>query len=292
VSALASAHAKGLTHRDIKPENVMRRIDGQLKILDFGLARLQQGAEVTPRLTEPGTIVGTPAYMAPEQLNGGDVDARADVFALGILLYELATGTHPFEASTPLATIARVLESEPRPVETVRPDVPEALARAIGRALRKAPRERFASAGEMLDALSRAQSHSSGVSAWWRTHQTTVLGLYFLAAVVGWQLKEWQPGIGTRLFMVVSIAATVGGVFRGHLLFTERMNQRSFAAERRRAEPVTLVVDLVIALALTVDGFMVQARPLPAVLTIALAVGIALARLLLERSTAAAAFGE
>jgi serine/threonine protein kinase len=291
-SALASAHANGLTHRDIKPENVMRRVDGQLKILDFGLARLQQDADVAPRITQPGTIVGTPAYMAPEQLNGGDVDARADVFALGILLYELATGTHPFEASTPLATIARVLESEPRPIETVRPDVPEALARAIGRALRKAPRERFASAGEMFEALSRAPSHSSGVSAWWRTHQTTVLGLYFLAAAVGWQLKEWQPGIGTRLFMVLSIAATVGGVFRGHLLFTERMNQRSFAVERRRAEPVTLVVDLVIALALAVDGFLLQARPLPSVLTIALAVGIALARLLLERSTAAAAFGE
>jgi len=264
-SALASAHAKGLAHRDIKPENVMRRVDGQLKILDFGLARLP-AAEVAPRITQPGALVGTPAYMAPEQLNGGDVDARADVFALGVLLYELATGSHPFEAPTPLGTIARVLESEPRPVEAVRPEVPDALARAIGRALRKAPSDRFSSAGEIADALSVAQPHSSGVSAWWRTHQSAVLGLYFVAAAVAWQLKEWQPGIATRLFTLVGVAATVGGVFRGHLLFTERMNRRSFVTERRRADPVTLVVDLVIALAL--------------------------ARLLLERSTAAAAFGD
>jgi hypothetical protein len=291
-SALGSAHAKGLTHRDIKPENVMRRVDGQLKILDFGLARLPQAGEVAPRLTQTGALVGTPAYMAPEQLNGEVVDARADVFALGVLLYELATGQHPFEAPTPLGTIARVLESEPRPIETVRPEVPDALARAIARALRKAPAQRFLSAGELLDALSAARPHSSGVSAWWRTHQTAVLGLYFVAAAVAWQLKEWQPGVGTPLFTVVGVAATIGGVFRGHLLFTERMNRRSLAAERRRADPVTLIVDLIIALALAVDGLLLPARPLAAVLTIGLAVGLALARLLLERSTAAAAFGE
>jgi hypothetical protein len=291
-SALGSAHAKGLTHRDIKPENVMRGVDGRLKILDFGLARLQQGGEAAPRLTQTGAIVGTPAYMAPEQLNGGVVDARADVFALGVLLYELAAGEHPFEAPTPLGMIARVLESEPRPIDAVRPDVPAALARVIARALRKAPAERFPSAGGMLDALAVAQPHSSGVSAWWRTHQTTAVGLYFVAAAVAWQLKEWQPGVGTPLFTVVGVAATIGGVFRGHLLFIERMNRRSFAAERRRADPVTLVVDLIIALALAIDGVMVQARPLAAVLTIALAIGLALARLLLERSTAAAAFGD
>jgi hypothetical protein len=291
-SALASAHAKGLTHRDIKPENVMRRVDGQLKILDFGLARLPQADEVAPHLTQTDTIVGTPAYMAPEQLNGGIVDLRADVFALGVLLYELATGSHPFEAPTPLGMIARILEAEPRPIDAVRPDTPDAVARTIARALRKVPAERFPSAGEMHEALSGSQPHASGVSAWWRTHQTTVLGLYFVAAAVAWQLKEWQPGVGTPLFTVVGVAATVGGVFRGHLLFTERMNRRSFAAERRRADPITLIVDLIIALALAVDGLMLQKRPLAAVLTIGLAVGFALTRLLLERSTAAAAFGE
>jgi hypothetical protein len=175
--------------------------------------------------------------------------------------------------------------------------VPDAVARAVARALRKASAERFPNAGEMLAALSNAEPASAaplspGVSAWWRTHQMTVLGLYFVAAAVGWQLKEWQPGVATQLFMTVGVAGTIGGVFRGHLLFTERMNRRSFAAERRRANLVTLIVDLIIALTLAFDGFLLQGRPLAAVLTIALGVGIALARLLLERSTATAAFGE
>jgi len=273
------------------------RDDGLVKVLDFGLARRfpAAGGRAAAResgATDPGTRVGTLLYMSPEQARAEPTGPASDVFALGVLLYELATGSHPFEAPTPLGTIARVLESEPRPVESVRADVPDALARAIGRALRKAPSERFSSAGEMLQALSGAQPSSSGVSAWWRTHQMTVLGLYFVAAAVAWQLKEWQPGIATRLFTLVGVAATVGGVFRGHLLFTERMNRRSFAAERRRANPVTLVVDLVIALALAVDGLTLEARPLATVLTIALGVSVALARLLLERSTAAAAFGD
>jgi hypothetical protein len=162
----------------------------------------------------------------------------------------------------------------------------------IGRCLRKAPAERFASAADIAAVLSEAQPAANQVSAWWRTHQMTAIGLYFVAAAVAWQLKEWQPGTGTQLFTLVGVAATVGGVFRGHLLFTEQMNRPSLAAERKRANPVTLVVDLAIALALAVDGVLLQSRPLASVLTIALGVGIALARLLLERSTAAAAFGE
>jgi hypothetical protein len=127
---------------------------------------------------------------------------------------------------------------------------------------------------------------------WWRTHQIAAIALYFLASSVAWQAKEWQPGSTTVLFMLIGTAAAVGGVFRGHLLFTERMNGASFAGERRRGEPVTLAVDLVIALALVADGLSLSARPVAAVLTIALAVGIALARLLVERSTTSAAFGD
>src|SRR4029079_14401061 len=98
---LASAHEKGIVHRDLKPENVMRGADGRLKILDFGLARATLNtADGGPRITQPGMLIGTPAYMAPEQINGLPVDARADVFALGVLLYEYACGTHPFAATT------------------------------------------------------------------------------------------------------------------------------------------------------------------------------------------------
>jgi serine/threonine protein kinase len=132
--ALASAHAKGIVHRDLKPENVMRGHDGRLKILDFGLARIGGGADGAPRITQPGMLIGTPAYMAPEQVNGLPVDARADVFAFGVLLYEYACGTHPFAASTTLATVARVLESDARPLD-VRADVSPRLAELIARCL-------------------------------------------------------------------------------------------------------------------------------------------------------------
>lgn len=298
-SALASAHAKGITHRDLKPENVMRTREGRLKVLDFGLALVDDTATFgetspPPRMTQPGAFVGTPAYMAPEQLNGGLIDARTDVFAVGVLLYEYATGVHPFEAATPLALAARILEGNPQPIEDYRPDLAPALARFVARCLRKPAAERFASAGEMADALAQPviAAPARKISTWWRTHQFAVIALYLIAAGLAWQVKEWHHGPAALLFLLVGVAATVGGVFRGHLLFTERMNQASFDAERRRASPITLIMDVLIALALTVDGLMIAPdRSLAAVLTIALAVGIFLARLVVERSTARGAFG-
>jgi eukaryotic-like serine/threonine-protein kinase len=297
-AALASAHARGITHRDLKPENVMRATDGRVKILDFGLALFDPSAATSvpvSQLTQPGTVVGTPAYMAPEQLNGGVADPRTDVFSFGVLLYEYATGVHPFEAPTPLARVARVLESEPIPLQRVRGGVPGSFALVVDRAMRKSPADRFASAADIVVALAREDVSAQGGHAtiWWRTHQTAAIGLYFLASALAWQIKEWQHGTSDWLFLFVGVAATIAGVFRGHLLFIERMNRGSLATERRRAEPVTFVMDVLIALALGVNGLtMTGARPLAAVLTIALAVGIALGRLVVERSTTSAAFGE
>jgi hypothetical protein len=293
-SALAHAHSRGVTHRDLKPENIMRGADGRLKILDFGLAVIEApGSGLDTRVTQTGAIAGTPAYMAPEQINGGSRDPRVDVFAYGVLMYEYACGTHPFAAATPLATVARILESEAAPLADRRPELPTVLVSMIQRCLQKQPTERFGSAGEVLDALDRGevQPRAAGIIGWWRAHQFIAIALYFLGCFAAWQIKEWSPGPATVAFVVASIAATVAGVFRGHLLFTERINRGGFAAERRKAMPVTLATDLTLAAALTVSGLLISSvQPLTGALTIALGVGVTLARLVVEPATTAAAF--
>jgi Protein kinase domain len=288
--ALAHAHEKGVTHRDLKPENIMRTRGGRLKILDFGLARMESAAgAATAYATQPGTLIGTPAYMAPEQLNGRPADPRSDVFVFGVILYEYASGTHPFRATTPLALAGRILESAADPIESHRRDLPSVVVDVIERCLCKSPADRFASASEIVRELSRTKFDNRRLTAWWRAHQLIVLAMYFIACTLGWQIKEWQPGITMGLFVLMCVVATVAGVVRGHLLFTERMNTSRFAAEHRRLSPVLLGTDLLLGAAMAGDGLLLTTiRPVAGVLTTALGVGIALTRLVVEPSTTSA----
>ncbi len=138
---LAVAHEAGVVHRDITAENVMIGPRGQVKILDFGLAKLREAAATkdndATRLTKVGTIMGTVTHMSPEQALGSDVDFRTDIFSFGVMLYEMATGRLPFEASTVQATLARILNQEPKPVEELNPTIPPDLARIIHECLSK-----------------------------------------------------------------------------------------------------------------------------------------------------------
>jgi serine/threonine-protein kinase len=304
-AALASAHSCGLVHRDLKPENIMRTSDGRLKILDFGLARFDTYREAGAsrasgagaHVTQPGTTIGTPAYMAPEQINGGAVDARADIFAFGIVLYEYACGTHPFEGSTPLAIVARVLDSDARPLASRCPDLSPGLAEVVGRCLKKSPADRYASASELTAALEAVTALSPGQSrhaTWWAIHQVAVSLLYLAAATLAWQIKEWvETPLTVSLFLALGAGCTIGCVLRGHLVFTERINRGHLAAERRRTRRATLVLDLLVAAVLFVDAIIVShLRALPAVFAISLALGIAVAALVLEPATTLAAFGD
>src|SRR5262249_35977915 len=147
-------HAQGVVHRDLKPDNAIRTPAGVVKVLDFGIARIEDLSSSS--LTGAGEIAGTVAYMAPEQIRGGDADFRSDLFAFGVLLYELATGSNPFGAGTRTATAARVIELTPPPLQTVmaaRGPVAEALDRLVARCLRKDPAQRFKSTPELVTAV-------------------------------------------------------------------------------------------------------------------------------------------
>ncbi len=163
--ALAAAHEGNILHRDLKPENVIRVQgtgidDAGIKIVDFGLARFgdpEAGAASATQLTAPGAMMGTPGYMAPEQIRGEPVDFRADVFAFGVLLFELATGSHPFTSATPVSTVARVLEATPPDLRRLAPACPAALAAVISRCLQKDPAQRYAATRELVEDLEGAR---------------------------------------------------------------------------------------------------------------------------------------
>jgi serine/threonine protein kinase len=297
-NALASAHAKGVVHRDFKPENIMRNADGRLKILDFGLARLQRAADAPAMAgaTMPGALVGTPAYMSPEQLNGQPADARSDVFALGVVLYEYASGAHPFAAATPLAVAARVLESEPAPIASRSPQISATVATLIDRCLRKSPSDRFDSAVAAAEALrAPAIAPSGSFMSMWRVHQLVTMMLYVAVTTVAWWIKELlKPNpMLLSVFVALGIASAAGGVMRGHLIFTSVLNREHLTSERRRLRSPLLALDLLIAAAGALSGLtLVTARPLAGTLTVGLAVGLALATIMMEPATSSAAFGQ
>ncbi len=191
LGAVARAHGKGIVHRDLKPDNVMLDAHGEVRVLDFGLAKLREpdGAGSSPSQlglaetalspTEEGSVVGTPGYMAPEQARGGAADARADVFAIGVMLYEMVAGARPFAGKSPFEVLVAVDRDLPTPLEERALDVPADFAAVVARCLAKAPQDRYADASEVIAAL----AGSSGTRVLGRRPRWR--GIVIAAAAVG-----------------------------------------------------------------------------------------------------------
>ncbi len=203
--ALSKAHGAGIIHRDLKPSNVMVTSADRTKILDFGLAKLLDSADrevdatTMAALTEQGMVLGTAAYMSPEQAEGHDVDARSDIFSFGALLYQMVTGRKPFTGESTLKVLTRVLNEDPIPPRQIAPSVPAELEKIIARCLRKDPARRFQTSADLRLALEDVGQESpaalapvrarSAVSRWiWPAASTAIV----LAAAVAW--LSWRPG--------------------------------------------------------------------------------------------------
>ena len=314
--ALAAAHHQDVVHRDLKPENVIRTREGSVKVIDFGLAYVGSAGDTaaTTRLTEPGSVLGTPGYASPEQLRGTNVDFRTDLFSFGVLLYELVSGAHPFTSSNPASTIARVLEAEPLDVTALSPDCPPELEQVVRRCLHKEPRLRYGSTTELVEALELlrrnvVESESRPASAtatrepavatsktsplwWWQFHQVAVGLVYYLTLIPMWNVRNSVPAPwGALLFFSTVAIVGVAATLRFHLWFTSCFTRAELTAQRDRVFWITRVADSVFVLILLGAGAaMANAEVALTALLVGIAVGSVIAFLVIEPATIRAAF--
>jgi serine/threonine-protein kinase len=306
---LEAAHRRGIVHRDLKPENILVGDNGVVRILDFGIARTLSQDPGHQRLTATGAMIGTPGYMAPEQLEGEAGDVRSDLFALGTVLYELVIGANPFQGKTASATAARIMTADPAPLNTLNPAFPPALDAIVARCLKKNPAERHGSAAEVageLDALAQAMAGGAAAPAprpeapraersarvIWRVHQVVLVMLLSVLAIGSWWLAAWvgQP-LRYTLFAAVVALAVANGTMRVHLLFVESQTPAAICRQLARTRLWLMRLDLMLALIVTLAASRVVGEHQAAgTALLATSVGLAVAAWVIEPATTESAF--
>jgi serine/threonine protein kinase len=316
--ALTVAHERGVIHRDLKPENLMRTPAGEVKILDFGLARIHDPSSTAAAAPSgDGRVLGTPAYMAPEQIRGTAVDARADLFALGVVLYELVTGVNPFAGRDPASTIARILQAEPERLHDRAPAAAPAIAiglleRVVHTCLRKRAEDRFRSARELVAALEAAHGALAGMRPapafvaaaepappsgralwWWKFHQAAASIGYALLLVPLWRLRDFSEPLGTPLFVGGLVGATAAGAIRLHSWFAADLDRARWRREHRQSTPWRLTGDALVTGVLAAEGIIaLLARETWGILLVAASAAVLVAFAVVEPATTRAAFEE
>ena len=230
--ALIAAHGAGIVHRDIKPENVMFRPDGLVKVLDFGLAKptSEHSEAASPPAseqtlnTDPAMLMGTLAYLSPEQVLRKEVDHRTDLFSFGVLLYEMVTGRRPFAGDSAAAVCNAILSQTPERITRARPDLPTTLERIILRTLEKDRGARYQTASQLRTELERLQTELQGISQTWRlrSSKTVFAGVLVFTAIllvqIQWISKRSDPGsIGTDAQVTIKRLTSHGKVLRAAL---------------------------------------------------------------------------
>lgn len=222
--ALECAHLNEVIHRDIKPDNLMLIGDGRIKVMDFGIARLKSGPASS--ITREGEIVGTLAYMSPEQVEGRYVDETTDVFSLGAVLYQMLTGASPFAAETPAAVIFKILHSTPRAPSELNPEVPPELDDVVLKALDRDPDERFETITEFRYKLERLQKTKAspqkllkGLTSQVEPEEEFSEGAFKHLKTLVWQKITKRKEASNRVFGISLVALSLGAITRGFAFY-------------------------------------------------------------------------